>query len=150
MKTHYQGESGFTLIEVLVVVVIIGILAGVALPSYSRYVERGKLTDATSELMQYRVQIEQYYQDNGKYGSATNAACGVTRAQTTYFTFACTVGNSSTDTYLATASSRAGAGLGSAAGAFTFTTNEQSARNTTAFRGTTVSKACWLIKGDEC
>ncbi|WP_373740262.1 PilX family type IV pilin [Neisseria sp.] len=44
-KTH-----GFTLLEMMIVVVIIGILAGIALPSYLRYIERGYQTQAHAEL----------------------------------------------------------------------------------------------------
>ncbi|TFU99074.1 prepilin-type N-terminal cleavage/methylation domain-containing protein, partial [Bacillus stratosphericus] len=46
-----QKIQGFTLVELMVAVAIIGIIAGIAYPSYSRYIERGHLTDAQAELL---------------------------------------------------------------------------------------------------
>lgn len=45
------GQKGFSLIEMMVVVAVIGILAAIAYPSYARYIERGHLTDAYAELV---------------------------------------------------------------------------------------------------
>ncbi len=69
-----RNSSGFTLIEILVAVAIVGILAAIAIPAYSKYVQRGDLVEATQALSSFRVQMEQYYQDNASYGAA--GACG--------------------------------------------------------------------------
>lgn len=66
MKKH----SGFTLIEIMVVVVIIGILAAIAVPQYTQYVQRSRLVEASSLLSGLRVQLEQFYQDNRTYDNA--------------------------------------------------------------------------------
>ena len=56
--------SGFTLIELMITVAIIGILAAVAYPGYQDYVIRGKIPEATNTLSSTRVRLEQYYKDN--------------------------------------------------------------------------------------
>ena len=85
-------RSGFTLVEVMITVAIIAILAAVALPSYNNYVVRGKLQEATTNLLDLRVKMEQLFLDNRSYNPAAVAApaCPVT-PQTTlkYFTITC-------------------------------------------------------------
>ena len=49
------------MIELMITVVVIGILAAVAYPSYTDYIRRGKISQATSELSAMRVRLEQYY-----------------------------------------------------------------------------------------
>ena len=62
--------SGFTLIEIMIVVAIVGILAAIAYPSYSEYVQRSRIMDATSGLNDVRTRMEQYFQDNRTYANA--------------------------------------------------------------------------------
>ena len=140
---------GFSLVELMIVVAIIGTVLGLAVPQYSDYLRRAKLTDGTALLANYRVSVEQYYQDNRNYGPVINGACGIAPpGNTEYFQFACTVG-ATDDTFTATASSKIGGGLG-AANAYIYTVNQTNTRRTTGFKGQTVAKDCWLIRGDEC
>jgi len=58
---------GFTLLEVMITVAIVGILAAIALPSYADYVTRGRITEATTGLSNLRQLSEQYFLDNRSY-----------------------------------------------------------------------------------
>ena len=140
---------GFTLMELMIVVAIVGIFAAIALPSYNSYLARGKIVEAMNGLADYSVRMEQYFQDNRNYGTA-NTACLIPVLTSKNFSFSCVAGAATpTVTYVATATSIAGQ-LGAAAGTYTYTVNQSNARATTSFKGTAVTKTCWLIKGDEC
>jgi type IV pilus assembly protein PilE len=144
-----RHQRGFTLVELMITVAIIAILTAIAVPNYSAYVIRGKLVDATSGLADYRVRLEQFYQDNRNYGAAT-VACTPAVPTSKYFTISCLVG-ATNQTYTATATSIVNQGLG-AAGDYTYTLNETNTRATTKFAGATPSvTTCWLTKkGDSC
>jgi len=84
-------QTGFTLIELMITVAIIGILASVALPAYNEYVVRGKVPEATSRLSTLQVQMEQYFLDNRTYANAP--ACAEDTTSSKYFTFSCSAAN---------------------------------------------------------
>jgi type IV pilus assembly protein PilA len=60
MKEHH----GFTLIELMVVVTIIGILASIAMPNYQAYIQRAEVTEALSVSSMIKEKINQYYIEN--------------------------------------------------------------------------------------
>lgn len=59
--------GGFSLIELMIVLTIIGVLVGVALPSYSRNVQEGNRVDAQQQLLQFASILERNYTRAGSY-----------------------------------------------------------------------------------
>lgn len=69
------GKQGFTLIEMLIVVIVAGILVSVAVPSYMDYVKRGRRADAKSVLSEVSNWLERNYSTNGCYNKTTPSDC---------------------------------------------------------------------------
>ncbi|HEX2951751.1 MAG TPA: type IV pilin protein, partial [Armatimonadota bacterium] len=136
---------GFTLIEVMIVVAIIGILAAIVVPNYTAYVQRGRITEATSNLGQQKIVMERYYQDHRDYGS-TLSVCGPTLPANGYFTYDCKWGSDSTNqTFLLTATGNSAKGMSG----FVFTIDESNNKKTTNFQGDGVTRNCWISKKNE-
>jgi len=70
MRPLRRAACGFTLIEILIVVMIIGILVTLAQPSFHRAVSSAKEATLKENLFVLRDVIDQYYADNGKYPQA--------------------------------------------------------------------------------
>jgi type IV pilus assembly protein PilE len=136
---------GFTLIELLITVAIIAILAAVALPAYNDYSQRAKLTEAFSGLAEFRVRMEQFYQDNRRYDGAGLNGCGAAAPNSKYFDFACAPSVAPSQTYTVTAT-----GIANQVPGFAYTLNEKNDR-TTATVGTGwggAGSACWVRRKD--
>ena len=65
-------NRGFTLVELMIVVAIVGILASVAFPSYFESVRKSNRADAKSTMMQVASQEERYYTENNVYGTVVD------------------------------------------------------------------------------
>lgn len=81
-----MNQKGFTIIELLVVIVIIGILVALTLPNLFAAQARGRDTDRKNELKNVQQKLESYFNDNGAYPAdfaAAQADAGVTADETT-------------------------------------------------------------------
>ena len=146
-----RSTRGFTLIEVMLVVAIVAVLASVAIPNYTDYVRRARISEASSALLAQRVKMEQFFQDNRQYTTvgAIVSPCA-SNPSLKYFTVTCPVLTTTTYTIQA-------AGTGDLTG-LTMTINEGNQRASAVTAGSPIANAgytgngtCWVIrKGGTC
>ncbi len=85
MKNMKTNQQGFTLIELMIVVAIIGILAAVAIPAYQDYTVRAKVTEVLGIASSAKTSISEYYSSvNDMPTSAAIAGVNTNPAQSTY------------------------------------------------------------------
>lgn len=68
-KIIHKPQSGFTLIELMIVIAIIGILAAIAIPAYSTFIARTQVSEAISLLAALKPQVEDQYNQTGTLAS---------------------------------------------------------------------------------
>lgn len=142
MSKHHS--RGFTVIELMIAVAIVAILGAVALPAYQGYVVRSKVPSGLESLSSVATRMEQYYQDNGNYGTA---GCGNGLPMPTpsnYQQVSCVITNGGQG-FTATATGTSGGPLAG----YAYTINHRGAR-TTANHPKGANATCWSIKGSVC
>lgn len=127
-------QKGFTLVEIMIVVAIIGILASIAIPSYQDYVKKGKAAEATATLADLRIKMEQCFQDNRSYAGCA-AFCAPTSGAVN-FSYACAATPDAL-TYNIVAT-----GVGGGMTGFSYSVNQSNAK-TSKYDGSAL-KACWV------
>lgn len=145
-----QGAQGFTLIEVMIVVAIVGILAAIALPQYNEFVQRSRITDATNAMNDFRTRMEQFYQDNRTYVAGGN--CGVPDpAVTSSSSFQLTCSAATNTAYQLDAAGLASKGMAAFAYRLSVAAGGVTRSTQNAPAGWTKPANCWAIrKSGDC
>jgi len=137
-------RRGFTTIEILIAVALVGVLATLALPSYGTYIARARLLDAATRLSDHRAKMEQYFLDRRSYVDASGS-CGAAppaAAPADPFDVACSATPSS---YRIVATGRAAGGMSG----FALAVDESGQRTTIAVpAGWTRTADCWTTRPD--
>jgi len=139
-----KKQTGFTLLEIMVVVVLIAILAAIGLPSYNDYILRSRLGEAYSNLGDMSTKLEQFFQDSRTYVGACAAGTVAplpAANNARYFTITCS--NLGATAYTVTATGIAGTNTAG----FTFTIDQAGTRATTAVpasSGYVANATCWV------
>ncbi len=137
-------HKGFTLIELMIALAIVGILSALALPSYREYVIKGKVQEATSGLADYRSKMEQFYQNNRTYLD-TDGKCGALASNKIgdYFTFSCQAIDA--ENYTLNATSKSSVGLDDG---YAYSLNNTGVK--TSQYGSQSSSSCWITSKAGC
>ena len=133
MKKMYKKAAGFTLMELMIAVAIIGILSAIAIPSYQDSVRKSRRSDAHAGLSSMALEQENFRMVNTAYASAFGTASNDVKAPTSdYYTF--TIESSSASAYSLKASAKAGTTQASDTGCTALTINQT---------GTKAPASCW-------
>jgi type IV pilus assembly protein PilE len=137
-------KNGFSLIELMIAVGIVGILAAIAIPSYSAYVKRANRSDATRSLSATAQALERCYSQNFTYAVATCPIAGVTPTPSSqgYYTVTINVNAGPPETYVLTAvPALAPQTTDTACG--TFTIDNTGRQTATDMSATPNTQTCW-------
>jgi len=80
MKKSLRNQAGFTLVELMIVIVIVGILAAVAVPIYQSNIKKAKMSECDAALGTIRTALRVSYAEKGVYPAQTSSPVDVTEA----------------------------------------------------------------------
>ena len=131
---------GVTLLELMAVVVVIGVLAAIAVPSYRQYTMRAQRTEAKAALLQLQTNQERFYLANRTYSSDPDQL-GFPGDVTERGTYSLSIADADAAGYTATATPRAGGAINMTADdqCTTFTITSQGERTATG----SAAASCW-------
>ena len=136
-------RNGFTLIEVMIVVAIVGILAAIALPNYSYYVQRSKIIEATTSLSDARQRTEQLFLDTRTYAGNCTLAKNAVQPGLKSFTLSCPTENATA--YKIEAKGDPAGGMSTS---FVYTIDNAGAKTSTGPSGWAGNASCWATRKD--
>jgi type IV pilus assembly protein PilE len=139
MSKHKRYLAGFSMIELMIVLVIIAILAAIAIPSYRQYVLRGHRTDATRALQDLASRQENYFFSNNRYPSSMSSINGSSSVAGPYFSVAIPSASSTDYTLRATAQGTQMKDTSCAS----FSLNRAGQRTALSTSGTDTTTSCW-------
>ena len=132
-----KKQKGFTLLEMMITVIIIGILAVIALPSYQNYLRVARRSDALDALMFIQNLQEKYRANNSTYGSLAQIGYSGATSKEGYYTP--TITSNSATGYTATATAVSGTTQASDSGCTAITITVSAANP----RGAKTPASCW-------
>ncbi len=74
MSIHYQKQRGFTLIELMIAVAIIGIIAAIAIPAYTGYIHTARMTEGADSIATLQLAQLEFFEENGFFFIGGNTA----------------------------------------------------------------------------
>ena len=146
-----RRQAGFTLLELMVVVAIIGILAAIATPMYGDYVRRSKIIDATTAMGDMRTEMEKWFMDNRTYLDGGVCHVQVLVPPGKLISYNANAGSHFTAGVACTATTYTLTMTGKPAeamGAFVYTLNERNDKATPSTAWGATSLTCWVLKKD--
>ncbi len=133
-----KNINGFTLVELMITVAVLGIIAAIAYPTYQEHMRKTRRVDAKAALMDAAAKMERHYIQFSRY-SGTIASSGISATSPEkFYSIAATVTNPNSQTFTLTAT-RAGRQVGDKCGDFTI----DQAQNKNVVNGSLNATQCW-------